>query len=54
MPPVCDIQDLRDRITVGCEKIRCTPGIFERVRESLRRRVTACIQENGEHFQHLL
>jgi len=54
MPPVRDIQDLRDRITAGCETICCTPGIFERVRESMRRRVTACIQENGEHFQHLL
>jgi len=29
-------------------------SIFERVRESMRRCVTACIQENGEHFQHLL
>jgi len=54
MPPVHDIQDLRDRITAGCETIRCTPDIFELVRESMRRRVTACIQENGEHFQHLL
>jgi len=26
MPPVRDIQHLRDRITVGCETIRCTPG----------------------------
>jgi len=52
--PVRDIQDLRNRITTGCETIRCTPGIFERVRESMRRRVTACIQENGKHFQHLL
>ncbi|EFN74606.1 hypothetical protein EAG_15562, partial [Camponotus floridanus] len=25
-----------------------------RVRELMRRRVTACIQENDEHFQHLL
>ncbi|EFN73864.1 hypothetical protein EAG_04451, partial [Camponotus floridanus] len=27
-----------------------TGGIFKRVRESMRRHVTACIQENGEHF----
>ncbi|EFN62762.1 hypothetical protein EAG_07641, partial [Camponotus floridanus] len=33
--PVRDIQDLRDRITAGCETIRCMPGIFERVRESM-------------------
>jgi len=50
MPTVRDIQDLRDHITAGCETIRCTPGIFERVRESMRRRVTTCIQENSEHF----
>jgi len=41
--PVRDIQDLHDRITAGCETIRCTPGIFERVHESMRRRVTAYI-----------
>ncbi|EFN74977.1 hypothetical protein EAG_08559, partial [Camponotus floridanus] len=40
-------------VTVSLQTIRCTPGIFERVRESMRRRVPA-IQENGEHFQHLL
>ncbi|EFN65595.1 hypothetical protein EAG_10589, partial [Camponotus floridanus] len=42
------------RITAGCETIRYMPRIFERVRESMHQRVTACIQENGEHFQHLL
>ncbi|EFN61225.1 hypothetical protein EAG_08749, partial [Camponotus floridanus] len=52
--PVRDIQDLRDRITAGCEIIRYTPGIFECVRELMRRRVTACIQKNDEYFQHLL
>ncbi|GAB1865769.1 Fatty acyl-CoA reductase [Camponotus japonicus] len=34
------------RPSIGCETVRCTPGIFERVRESMRRRVTACTQEN--------
>jgi len=52
--PVRDIQDFCVRITAGYETIRCTPDIFGRVRESMRRQVTACIQENGEHFQHLL
>ncbi|EFN72949.1 hypothetical protein EAG_11241, partial [Camponotus floridanus] len=42
------------RITGDCETIRCMPGIFERVRESMRRHVTTCIQDNAEHFQHLL
>ncbi|EFN70481.1 hypothetical protein EAG_03391, partial [Camponotus floridanus] len=45
---VRNIQDLRDRITVDCETTLCRPGIFECVRESIRRRVIACIQENGE------
>ncbi|EFN60438.1 hypothetical protein EAG_08998, partial [Camponotus floridanus] len=34
--------------------ISCIGGIFECVRESMHRYVIACIQENGEHFQHLL
>ncbi|EFN61049.1 hypothetical protein EAG_15025, partial [Camponotus floridanus] len=47
--PVRDIQDLR--IAAGCETIRCTQ-VFLNV--SVNRRVTVCIQENDEHFQHLL
>ncbi|EFN62236.1 hypothetical protein EAG_12399, partial [Camponotus floridanus] len=31
-----------------------TGSIFERVHESMRRHVTACIHKNDEHFQHLL
>ena len=52
--PVNNCEELKNRITARCEQIRDTPGILERVRESMRRRVQACIDANGSHFQHLL
>ncbi|EFN74605.1 hypothetical protein EAG_15561, partial [Camponotus floridanus] len=36
----CVIFKIFVTVTAGCETIRCTLGIFERVRESLRRRIT--------------
>lgn len=52
--PVENIDDLRDRIIVACETIRNTPGLFQRIRNSIRRRVESCILVEGRHFQHLL
>lgn len=52
--PVSNIQVLRDRILEGCEQIRNIPGIFENVRQSMRRRCMACIAAQGGHFEHLL
>lgn len=52
--PVENIDDLRNRIVAGCETIRNSPGIFHRIRNSMRRRVDACIEAEGGHFQHLL
>ncbi|KAK9759344.1 hypothetical protein QE152_g115 [Popillia japonica] len=46
--------DLRNRIIDGCETIRNTPGVFERVRASMRRKADACIRVGGGHFQQLL
>ncbi|EZA53585.1 hypothetical protein X777_06941 [Ooceraea biroi] len=34
--------------------IKTTPGIFERVRQSMRRRIDACIAARGGHFEHFL
>src|SRR5678815_4633570 len=48
------VEDLRLRIMSGIETIKQTPGIFERVRQSMRRRLDACIGNNGGHFQHHL
>lgn len=52
--PVPTLEELRNRITEGCDTIRNTPGIFERVRRSMRRRTEACIEMEGGHFQHFL
>ncbi|EZA50509.1 hypothetical protein X777_10702 [Ooceraea biroi] len=48
--PIQNEEDLRNRIIDGCERIRNTPGIFERVRQSMERRVEACIMAAGGHF----
>jgi hypothetical protein len=48
------VQVLRDRIVDGCHTIRNTPGIFERVRQSMRRRCKACILAQGGHVEHFL
>ncbi|EZA46903.1 hypothetical protein X777_01029 [Ooceraea biroi] len=52
--PIQNEEDLRNRIIDGYKRIRNTPGIFERVRQSMERRVEACIMTAGGHFQQLL
>lgn len=52
--PIQTEEELRNRIIVCCQTIRNTPGIFENVRQSMRRRVDACIRVGGGHFQQLL
>lgn len=52
--PVNTVDDLRNRIIDAFETIRNTPGVFESVRASMRRRVGACIRVEGGHFQQLL
>ncbi|KAJ8891833.1 hypothetical protein PR048_004387 [Dryococelus australis] len=48
--PVDDVGVLRNRIMVGYETIRNFPG----VRESMLRRVDACVLADGGNFEHLL
>jgi hypothetical protein len=36
------------------QTIRNYLGIFERMRRSIMRRVEACIESHGEHFEHLI
>ncbi|KAJ4437144.1 hypothetical protein ANN_17279 [Periplaneta americana] len=48
--PVPDMESLRNRIVAGCEEIRNTPGIWDRVRRAMRHRCEACIQSGGGHF----
>lgn len=52
--PVEDVEDLRNRIIASCRTIQETPGIFDRIRESMRRRLHSCIVAGGGHFQHLI
>ncbi|KAJ4448558.1 hypothetical protein ANN_10576 [Periplaneta americana] len=47
--PVPDMESLRNRIGAGCEEIRNTPGIWDRVRRAMRHRCEACIQSGGGH-----
>lgn len=52
--PVDSDEDLVARISVAAAGVRETPGIFERVRQSLHRRCQACIASGGRNFEHLL
>lgn len=52
-PPIENVQELRNRITVCCETIRNTPGIFERVRQSIHHRIDSCIGVREGHFQQI-
>jgi hypothetical protein len=45
---------LHHRIVDACKTIRKCPGIFERMRRSMMRRVETCIESHGGHFEHLL
>jgi hypothetical protein len=45
---------LHHRIVDACQNIRNYPGIFERVRRSIMRRVEAYFESHGGHFEHLL
>lgn len=52
--PVPNVETLRARIVDGCDTIRQSPGLHQRIRDSMRRRVDACILANGGHFEHFL
>lgn len=52
--PINTEEELRNRIIVCFDNIRNTPGIFQRVRDSMRRRAEACILAGGGHFQQLI
>lgn len=52
--PIETEEELRNRIVASCQTIRNTPGIFQRVRGSMRRRAEACILAEGGHFQQLI
>jgi len=49
-----NVEILRQRVEDGCREIRAIPGIFKKARQSMMRRVEACIQVRGSHFEHFL
>jgi len=51
---VDNVETLRNRIVTTFQTIRATPGIWERVRGSMRRRAEAYIVTGGGHIEHFL
>lgn len=52
--PIATLEELKERKVTACDEIRNTPGIFQRVRTSSRRRAETCILSRGAHFQQFL
>jgi hypothetical protein len=52
--PVDNEEALHHRIVDACQTNRNCPGIFGRTRRSIARRVEACIESHGGHFEPLL
>lgn len=52
--PINDVEDLRQRIIHAFQTIRNTDGILRRVNTSFYRRLEACIQSDGGHFEQFL
>jgi hypothetical protein len=48
--PFVNEEALHHRIVGACKNIRSYPGIFERMRRSMMRRVEACIESHGGYF----
>jgi hypothetical protein len=48
--PVDNEEALHHRTVDACQNIRNYPGIFERMRRSMMRRVEACIESRGGNF----
>jgi hypothetical protein len=51
--PLDNEEAFQHHIVDACQTIRNYPGIIERMRRSMIRRVEACIVCRGEHFVHL-
>ena len=47
-------EDLVARIVSAAAEVRETPGIFGRVRQSMARRCTVCMDVKGRVFQHFV
>lgn len=52
--PIANVEILRQRVQEGFQQIQQTPGIWERVRQSMMRCLEACVRANGRHFEHFI
>jgi hypothetical protein len=52
--PVDNEDSLNHRTLDACHTIRNYPSIFERMRRSMMRRIEACTEFHGGHFEHLI
>jgi hypothetical protein len=50
--PVDNEEALHHRTADACQTIRNYPGIFARMLQSMMRRVEACTESHGGHFEH--
>jgi hypothetical protein len=51
--PADNEEALHHRIVDACQAIHNCPSISERTRRSMMRRVKACTESHGGHFEHL-
>jgi hypothetical protein len=49
-----DVQDLQQIIQNGSAMILTTPGVFQRVRQSLFRHAKSCVETQSGQFEHLI
>ena len=48
------LEELLYRIVHAFQQMKNDPGLLERIRGPLLRRLDGCIQVEGQHFEHLL
>ena len=47
-----DLEDLKRRITAACRELQAE--VFRNVREEFENRLYHCLENNGQHFEHLI
>jgi hypothetical protein len=52
--PINDLEVLQQKVENICQEIGMKPGIFDRVRISVRRRAESCVEMQGNRTEHLL
>jgi hypothetical protein len=51
---VNEVSELQQRVEDGWKLIRNTPGIFERVRQSLMKHAVRAVEAQRQHVEHFL